>query len=68
MMPGSAQYKMDQLVSLMMAEDKIEPSEQFVAVLKTLDPAEVIINLIYVPYSVIVQTNSIYKSHRKFEM
>ena len=49
MMPGSAQYKMDQLVSLMMAEDKIEPSEQFVTVLKTLDPSEVIIILIYVP-------------------
>ena len=46
MMPVSAQYKMDQLVSLMMAEDKIEPSEQFVSVLKTLDPAEVIIFLI----------------------
>ena len=49
MMPGSAQYKMDQLVSLMMAEDKIEPSEQFVSVLKTLDPVEVITILIYVP-------------------
>ena len=47
MMPGSAQYKMDQLVSLMMAEDEIEPSEQFVTVLKTLDPAEVIIFVIY---------------------
>ena len=47
MMPVSAQYKMDQLVSLMMAEDKIEPSEQFVTVLKTLNPAEVIIFLIY---------------------
>ena len=49
MMPGSAQYKMDHLVSLMMAEDKIEPSEQFVTVLKTLDPAEVIVFLMYVP-------------------
>ena len=49
MMPGSAQNKMDQLVSLMMEEDKIEPSEQFVTVLETLDPAEVIIFLIYVP-------------------
>ena len=49
MMPGSAQYKMDHLVSLMMAEDKIEPSEQFDTVLKTLDPAEVIVFLIYVP-------------------
>ena len=47
-MPGSAQHKMDQLVSLMMAEDEIDPSEQFVTVLKTLDPAEVIIFLIYV--------------------
>ena len=48
MMPGSAQHKMDQLVSLMMEEDKIEPSEQFDAVLKSLDPAEVIIFVIYV--------------------
>ena len=48
MMPGSAQYKMDQLVSLMMEEDKIEPSEQFVTALKTLDPVEVIMFVICV--------------------
>ena len=48
MMPGSAQYKMDQLVSLMMEEDKIEPSEQFVTVLQTLDPVEVIMVVICV--------------------
>lgn len=47
-MPGSAQHKMDQLGSLMMEEDKIEPSEQFVTVLKTLDPAEVIMFVICV--------------------
>ena len=31
------------------SDEKIEPSEQFDTVLKTLDPAEVIVFLIYVP-------------------
>ena len=46
-MTESAQYKMDQLVSLMMAEDEIDPSEQFVTVLKTLDPVEVIMFVLF---------------------
>ena len=37
----SAQSKMDQLVALMMEEEKIEPSEQFVRILQNLDPSEV---------------------------
>ena len=32
---------MDQLVALMMEEEETEPSEQFIRILHTLDPAEV---------------------------
>ena len=32
---------MDKLVALMMEEEKVEPSEQFVRILQSLDPSEV---------------------------
>ena len=41
LLQDSTQLKMDKLVALMMEEEKVEPSEQFVRILQSLDPSEV---------------------------